>query len=383
MRFKHVYPANRPTDTSQFESNNHCIEQLQAPAEQYMNAILKNHPAGTYKERVQRGLSASFAGEHDFARTMFQSTLREVMLKKQSRHQIPGLAVAIGQTYLAQGQLALADAWLRRSLRISRALHNDPAQDLVVLCQVGELCVLQDKMDQFQLVFEQLQDFYLQSETTNDPALVDGLHRLAWLLIVRRHQTIGAYVSIFARFAQQQQATGCHGVKRLCMNIDLLLEQADLSIKRADYVKCRLLLRKCIRFIGESREARSKLPAVCEKVGISYLKQKQYDRARSWFARGLRVLQCLGETNSLTTLNLRVRLAETCIQLDLQSEFERHVEMIHRGYLLSESADLSCLIDALLDLSWAACTTEHESDARRLNVLVQQLLEADSAVAAH
>jgi tetratricopeptide (TPR) repeat protein len=149
--------------------------------------------------------------------------------------------------------------------------------------------------------------------------------------------------------------------------------------KKGDFQLARQMLNTAIEQLEGKAEHQLTLIELTTNIADTYLNEGRYDSAKEFYAKALHRSELLHGAHSLQGACLMARLAEVNVLQSEMNEFQRCFESLQRAYLLAESdTNVSRLLGALIDLSWALCVRGHfVEEVKHVNTLVAQIRQLD------
>jgi tetratricopeptide (TPR) repeat protein len=149
--------------------------------------------------------------------------------------------------------------------------------------------------------------------------------------------------------------------------------------KKGDFQMARQMLRKAIEQLEGLHDKQSQLIDLTTNIADTYLNEGRYDSAKEWYAKALHRAETLHGAHSLQGACLLARLAEVSVLQSDMTDFQKSFDSAQRAYLLAdESSDVSNLLAALIDLSWALCVRgQFIEEVRHVNCLIAQIRQID------
>ncbi len=152
-----------------------------------------------------------------------------------------------------------------------------------------------------------------------------------------------------------------------CLDIGLRAGQ------KGDFDTARRMMRTAMEQLNRHQDQLPRMILLTTYIADTYMNEGRYDSAKECYRKALQRAQGLHGINCLQAGCLMAKLAELCVLQAEISEFQRYFEQIMRVYLLSEEADSSVLLSALIDLSWALCLHGYIVEVREVNNLIAQI----------
>lgn len=152
---------------------------------------------------------------------------------------------------------------------------------------------------------------------------------------------------------------------------------ADLGLRasqQGDFQTARQMMRAALeqltKFKDEPVQIRSVELITC--IADMHLHEGRYESAKLWYSKALYRAQSLSGAYCLHA-HLLCRLAELSVLQAEMSDFRRYFDNLVRLYLLSQEADVSVLLSALIELSWVLCVNQQSFEAKAVNNLISQI----------
>jgi tetratricopeptide (TPR) repeat protein len=166
-------------------------------------------------------------------------------------------------------------------------------------------------------------------------------------------------------------------VKRLapsCIEIGL---QAS---RKGNFQLARQMLHTAMEQLEGQEDKKPRLIELIINIADTYFNEGSYDQAKAWYGKALQSSELWQGTNTIQSACLIARLAELSVLQADMSEFEKCFENVQRTFLLSQESNVSALLGALIDLSWALCVQGRLAEVQPVNSLIahiKQLEEED------
>ncbi len=170
-------------------------------------------------------------------------------------------------------------------------------------------------------------------------------------------------------------------LRRVAVQIPSCIEIGLHASKKGDFIVARQMFRTAIKHLTNNQESQSRLISLITNIADTYLNERRYDLAKQWYAKALKRNEFLPNKNNLQCASIIARMtAINVLQCDMK-EFKKDFETVQRMYLLSVEADVSLLLNSLIDLSWALCLQRLTDEARTVNQLISQIKKLDDGMA--
>lgn len=149
--------------------------------------------------------------------------------------------------------------------------------------------------------------------------------------------------------------------------------------KKGDFQLARQMLRKAMEQLEGQAGKQPQLIELTTNIADTYLNEGRYDSAKEWYAQALHRAEISHGAHSLQGACLIARLAEVSVLQSDITEFQKSFETLQRAYLLAgDDVDLSNLLGALIDLSWALCVRgQFVEEVKQVNSLIAQIRQLD------
>ncbi len=109
----------------------------------------------------------------------------------------------------------------------------------------------------------------------------------------------------------------------------------------------------------------------------TYLNEGNYASAKQLYEKALHCCWQNLRQNTLQAGCLMARLAEIGILQEDINEFQQSFENVERIYLLCQESDVSDLLHALIDLSWAASLQGYIDEIKSVNILIANIKQLE------
>lgn len=147
--------------------------------------------------------------------------------------------------------------------------------------------------------------------------------------------------------------------------------------KKGNYQYARQMLQMALEQKSEQTHEQPLLIELMTEVADMYLSEGRHDTAKEWYLKALQRVELVHGINTLCAPNLMTRLAEICVLQEDMAEYERYFDNVQRAYLLCEEADVSPLLDSLIDLSWVLCIRCQLVQVQSVNNMIAQIRQLE------
>lgn len=161
-------------------------------------------------------------------------------------------------------------------------------------------------------------------------------------------------------------------------NVPSCVEVGLQASRKGNFQFARQMLQSAIDQIDDQQPGMQEgLLELIIDVADAYMREGRFESAREWYAKGLSRSQATIGCGSQFAIKLIARLAEISVLQEDTSGFNDHFESLQRAYLLCADANLSMVLNALIDLSWALCIRGNMPAVQTVNTMISHVKQLE------
>lgn len=161
-------------------------------------------------------------------------------------------------------------------------------------------------------------------------------------------------------------------------NVPTSVEVGLQASRKGNFQFARQMLQRAIDQIDDNEPGMQEgLLELIADVADAYMRDGKFESARDWYSKGLRRAEATSGAGSQFALKLIARLAEISVLQEDTSGFNDHFESLQRAYLLCADANLSMVLNALIDLSWALCIRGNMPAVQTVNTMISHVKQLE------